>query len=78
MRRLSDELTEATTYFYLRTNQGKTAGGPYRDLAAMAKGLVRAEKRGLSRNDLIATKLRDGQFVPLSADETEAMIAATE
>jgi len=78
MRSLSEELTEATAYFYLRTNQGKTAGGPYRDLAAMAKGLVRAEKRGLSRNDLIATKLRDGRFEPLSADETEALLAATE
>jgi hypothetical protein len=76
--RLSDELTEAGTYYYLRTSQGKTAGGPYRDLSAMGRAILKAEKRGLSRNDLVATKLRDGRFETLSADETEALIASME
>lgn len=76
---LSDDLNEAIRmYYYLRDAKDKTVGGPYNSLSALGRGVRAAVKRGIPQDQLAPRKLVGGRFVALSADESEAMLAAYE
>jgi hypothetical protein len=62
-------------YYYIRS-RGRQVGGPYGNIAGLAKGIRRAETRGIPRSDMTALKLVGGHWHPLAVDEAEALVAA--